>query len=172
MNLDDAKVLAELHMQAHGLLQQGWTFRFDKATRRFGQARVHYEPGRGMLKEISLSRSLTLLNAEAKVENTILHEVAHALAGMRAGHGPKWQACALRVGATPKACYDVREDNVRIPYRWVAVCPACGVERLHAMRPFRTARSCGACGPGRYHPEFVLLWKHAPEGMSGVPATL
>ena len=36
MNLDDAKVLAELHMQAHGLLQQGWTFRFDKATRAQG----------------------------------------------------------------------------------------------------------------------------------------
>jgi hypothetical protein len=171
MLLDDAQALAELHMEAHGLLQQGWTFRFDKATRRFGQARVHHEPGRGRLMEISLSRPLTLLNAEAQVENTILHEVAHALAGMKAGHGPKWKACALRVGATPKACYDAREDDIKVPYRWEAVCPACRVVRIHALRPFRTARSCGACHPGGWDLKFKLLWRHAPEGMSGVPAT-
>ena len=50
-----------------------WLFEFDRSKVRFG--RCHY--GR---KEISLSRHLVELNDEAEVRETILHEIAHALA--------------------------------------------------------------------------------------------
>lgn len=38
-----------------------------------------------------------------EVHETILHEIAHALAGPGAGHGPKWREMARRVGARDNA---------------------------------------------------------------------
>jgi hypothetical protein len=38
------------------------------------------------------------------LRNTMLHEIAHAIAGHAAGHGPVWRAAARKVGATPERC--------------------------------------------------------------------
>ena len=45
-----------------------------------------------------------------EVRDTILHEIAHALAGAKARHGPAWKAIAKRLGATPKARAEEGED--------------------------------------------------------------
>jgi predicted SprT family Zn-dependent metalloprotease len=63
-------------------------------------------------------------NPESAVRDTLLHEIAHALVGPGEGHGPKWQATALRIGATPRAC-DTSPDTVVMPGDWQARCPAC-----------------------------------------------
>jgi len=68
-----ARILAVTLMQQHGLV--GWTFKFDHARRRFGCCNF-------TRRTISLSRPLTFLNDDAEVRDTILHEIAHALAGL------------------------------------------------------------------------------------------
>lgn len=68
--LEDAKILAELWIEHHNLV--GWSFEFDNAQKRFGCCNFNK-------KRITLSRILTTLNSEAEVEDTILHEIAHAL---------------------------------------------------------------------------------------------
>ena len=81
-------------MDAHGL--EGWTFRFSAAERRLGACL-------GRAKIIELSRRHAVRGAPGEVRDTILHEIAHALAGAKARHGPAWKAIAARIGATPKA---------------------------------------------------------------------
>ncbi len=96
MELTDAERMARYHMQVHGL--HGWAFRFDKATRRFGCCDFTH-------RTISLSRRIVLLNEPDRVRLTVLHEVAHALAGPGAGHGKMWREIVLRLGGDPQRCY-------------------------------------------------------------------
>jgi predicted SprT family Zn-dependent metalloprotease len=116
----DARNLAWQLMQQHGLSAQGWRFQFDHARRRFGACRY----GR---KLITLSRPLVLLNPEAEVRDTILHEIAHALCPGD-GHGVRWKQKCREIGARPARCY--REESVAAPPRAAA----------------RYEYGCGACG--------------------------
>ncbi len=52
------------------------------------------------------------------------HEIAHAIAGPDAGHGPVWKAVAVRLGATPRACESSPHVVVQ-PGDWQATCPGC-----------------------------------------------
>ena len=81
-------------MDEHGLHE--WTFRFSTAERRLGECRERE-------RLIRLSRRHAVNGEPPEVRDTILHEIAHALAGAKAGHGPAWKAVAQRIGATPKA---------------------------------------------------------------------
>lgn len=108
MHPAQALTLLESKLVEHGLAARGWTGALDNAERRFGICR----PGR---KEISLSRTLVSLNSEEEVLDTILHEIAHALAGIEhgdnCGHDERWQAICRRIGARPERCYDGEEVN-------------------------------------------------------------
>ena len=81
-------------MDAHGLKQ--WTLRFAAARRRLGACFV--QP-----KIIEIARWHAVHGESRDVTDTILHEIAHALAGAKAGHGPARKAVARRIGATPRA---------------------------------------------------------------------
>ena len=81
-------------MDRHGLAH--WTFRFSAARRTIGLCREKE-------KVIQLGRHHAAHDPPAQVTDTILHEIAHALAGTAARHGPAWRSIALRIGATPRA---------------------------------------------------------------------
>src|SRR5947207_15011273 len=97
MDLSDAATAARQLMDLYGLKE--WRFVFDDAKRRFGCCNYH-------TRTISLSRHLTKLNTSDDVTNTVLHEIAHALAGRAAGHGRTWQVQAEAVGCRTERCYD------------------------------------------------------------------
>lgn len=88
---------------------------------------------------------MTQLNGEQEVRDTILHEIAHALAP-RAGHGPKWRAICRQIGAEPKRCYDekavVVPPQMPAPYRMG--CLHCGwwVDRRRRTRRKLLCRKC------------------------------
>ena len=88
-------------MDQHGI--EGWTFRFSAAQRRLGECRERE-------KVILLSRRHAVSGAPGEVRDTILHEIAHAIAGAKAGHGPVWKAVAKRIGATPRARAEESEE--------------------------------------------------------------
>ena len=81
-------------MDTHGL--EDWTFRFSAAKTRLGECR---EPERVI--QLSVRHAATAERRE--VMDTILHEIAHALAGVNARHGAAWKAVAARLGARPRA---------------------------------------------------------------------
>ncbi len=109
MNPTEALDLLQNKLTEHGLTARGWTGSLDHAERRFGICR----PSK---KEISLSRTLTSLNSQTEVLDTILHEIAHALAAIEynenCGHDERWKTICRRIGARPERCYD---DDLTVP---------------------------------------------------------
>jgi len=136
MKLFEAKQLATQLMDKHGLLTNGWYFHFDSAKRRFGCC--HYGH-----KRISLSRELVELNDEARVKNTILHEIAHALVGRGHGHNHVWRAKAIEIGCDGNRCYT--SETTKTPEaNYQAICPKCGHTHKRHRKPNRET-SCGKC---------------------------
>ena len=118
MKLEDAETLAKELIEKHRL--NDWEFRFDNAVRRSGACHCQK-------KLITLSPYLTQLNDESSVRNTILHEIAHALAWIgfkEHGHGRKWKEIANAVGYTHKIVSSMRV--VAPNPKFVGLCPNCG----------------------------------------------
>lgn len=104
----------------------------------------------GRALEMRLSRPLLTRLDETTVRDAILHEIAHALAGVRAGHGPAWKAAAARVGARPHRTTHLPEDVRAALARYRATCRRCGAfvylhrRPKHPLRAYRHApASCG-----------------------------
>lgn len=151
MKLTEAKELAKQLLYKHGLSY--YDLKFDNATRRFGKCDARNEI-------INLSRPLTILNSEAIVKDTILHEIAHALDYKihgNAGHGITWKSLCLEVGCTPIAFCG--EDTVSVKAKWKKTCPNCG-PRGEAHRRRKTA--CGSCcnkfNNGKYSKEYIIKY--------------
>jgi len=92
--LNNVAGMARGLMEEHGLAD--WTLAFVEARRRLGDC--HFGD-----RVIRISRAHALQGSEEQIRDTVLHEIAHAIAGPEAGHGPLWKATARRIGATPRA---------------------------------------------------------------------
>jgi hypothetical protein len=175
MQLADAEKLALELMGQFGLLPR-WKFEFDDAVRRFGCCHRKGLYRFGSTDElaaggkITLSRALVLRNERADVEDTIRHEIAHALCPPKAGHGPLWKSMCKRTGAKPERCYD--HEEVDAPEGdWSATCGVCGVVHYKFRRPKRELwcgrKECKAMMVpyipglnGGLHPLRKLVFKH------------
>lgn len=140
-------------MARHGLT--GWRLVFDNAKTRAGVCRFDR-------KEIGLSRPLISLYEVEQVTETVLHEIAHALAGPRHGHDRVWRATARRIGCSGRRCMPVDAPSVEGP--WVGVCPA-GHRTTAHRRPIRV-KSCRTCFPG-FDASAIYTWSHR-----GLPAPM
>ena len=78
-------------MHQHGLKK--WRFQFDHSTRRAGCC--NYRD-----KKISISFELARNASDADIRDTILHEIAHALAGRKHNHDATWKAKAKEIGCS------------------------------------------------------------------------
>ena len=149
MDLRSAQLLARQLLDDHGLTR--WRVELDSAVARAGVCRYAE-------RTIGLSAPLTRLHAEAEVRETILHEIAHALAGPHAKHGPRWRAVAHAIGSTGQRCLD--EDAPRIEGPWVGTCPV-GHRLTRHRRPTRVV-TCGQC-TRRFDLRHLLTWTHHGE---------
>lgn len=144
MDTRDALDLARALLDTHGL--KAWSVEWDSAKTRAGICRFQEQT-------IGLSAPLTRLHDEAEVRDTILHEIAHALAGPQAKHGPHWRQVARSIGCTGTRC--TSEQAERIAGAWLGVCPAGhGVTRHRA--PTRVT-SCTQCSPN-FDLKHLLGW--------------
>ena len=95
------------------------------------------------LKQVELSRHFAAAHSEPDIRDVILHEIAHALAGHEAAHGPRWKAICRQLGARPERCGEARMPSGR----WLAKCPSCGFEYSRFRRPMRRRTyHCRKCG--------------------------
>lgn len=135
-------------MTQYGLTALGWRFQWDRAKKRFGLC-SHRR------RVISLSRHLVRINTPEETEDTIRHEIAHALVGTGQGHNWRWRLKARELGARPQRCASGNAKT--IPGHWVATCVGCGTEFNRHKRPPKRRLSCGKCSH-RFDERFVLVW--------------
>jgi len=136
-----ANALIALH-----LAPEDWTIGFDNAKRRAGVCM--YGP-----KRISLSRYHIASASDDDIHQTLLHEVAHAMAGPAAGHGQLWKDTAQRIGYIGTRTYPKSIADDVAP--WVGTCPA-GHAYYRHQRP-KQAMACGKCSRG-FNSKHTIAW--------------
>jgi predicted SprT family Zn-dependent metalloprotease len=140
MNTEELETIAAREMARYGL--QGWTFALADTRRRLGACLY----GK---KRIEIAAYHAANSPAESVLDTLRHEIAHALAGPAAGHGPLWKAIAVRLGATPRACEVSPEIPIK-PGAWQATCPTCS-RTVHLYRRPRSLAgyycTCAARSP-------------------------
>lgn len=134
LTIDDIEDLARWALDEFGLASNGWQFQWDRAVRRAGCC--HF-------RNKTITLSLPIFSIEPNRDealDVILHEVAHALAGNAAGHGPNWKKAASKIGARPVRCHSLQTP----PRPVVGECD-CGPvhHRHHLPTGVRRCRRCG-----------------------------
>lgn len=94
--LADASSLATYLIDTY--LDPSWSFAWNNRVRALGICSYSK-------KQIGLSKAWALATPWDEVDDTLRHEVAHAIAGYAANHGPEWKEAAVLVGARPEATY-------------------------------------------------------------------
>lgn len=129
----------------HELWEYGWSAKVGSAKKQLGSC--HYRT-----KNIYISLPLANLTGEEQLEDTILHEIAHAIAGSKAGHGPAWKAVCREIGANPNRTVELDPGQVDELYKWESRCPTCessgigrGIKKHHRRGKLR----CGYCSKER-----------------------
>ncbi len=115
MDLEELQSIARRELKANGL--HDWAFGLARTKRRLGVCKYR-------AKRIEIADYYARHSPEPSVLDTLLHEIAHAIAGPAAKHGPAWKAVAARLGATPRSCETSHQAVVK-PGDWQARCPAC-----------------------------------------------
>jgi predicted SprT family Zn-dependent metalloprotease len=136
-----ANALIALH------LDEAWSFGFDNARTRAGLCNYTH-------KRITVSRHLAARFDDDDIHQVLLHEVAHAIAGARAGHGPTWKSTARELGYVGSRLHDgpIAEDLAP----WVGTCPA-GHVHYRYRRPGRVL-ACGTCSR-RFDAANTIEWR-------------
>ncbi|AWB90028.1 SprT-like domain-containing protein [Salinibacterium hongtaonis] len=136
-----ANALIALHLDA------AWTFGFDNAKTRAGLCNYTH-------KRITVSKYLAERFDDDEIHQILLHEVAHAMAGPRAGHGPKWKATAAELGYVGGRTHDGEVAKELAP--WVGTCPS-GHAHYRYRKPTRPL-ACGKCARG-FDPRNAITWQ-------------
>jgi len=131
-----------------------WSFAFDSAKRRAGAC----DYGR---RRITVSRYLAAKTDEDDVRQVLLHEIAHALAGHAAAHGPKWRSIARGLGYTGERLHSGPIADERAP--WVGSCAA-GHVHYRFRRP-TSPLSCGLCARG-FSRAALITWERREAAQS------
>jgi len=146
--------MSELHRVRHWgealvrlHLDPSWSFAFDNAKRRAGQCDF-------TRKRITVSRYLAARYEDDDNHQTLLHEVAHALAGPDAGHGARWKRIARDLGYVGGVTHHGETATELAP--WIGTCPAGHIAYRHRA-PTR-ATSCVACAP-RFDDRYLFDWR-------------
>ena len=141
---DEVVQLASRLFQEHGLIN--YSFGFDRAMRRAGLCNYTQ-------KRITLSKHFVATADMDSIEQVLLHEIAHALAGQSAGHGKLWKLKATELGYRHEKLSG--EEISQSSSKWVGRCP--NDHTHYRMRKPTRALSCKHCAP-RFSRAYLISW--------------
>ena len=123
--------LARSEMDKYGLCD--WKLELDHAKVRAGAC--HFTE-----KKISFSRNFIKYADDLDINDTILHEIAHALVGPNHGHDSVWKTMAKKIGCSAKRCHTLEFSN----YKWIRFCiNHCWEQKTHRRKPNLVCKKCG-----------------------------
>jgi len=137
-----ADALIRLHVS------DDWEFTFDNAKTRAGLCNYTH-------KRISVSKYLAARYEDDEIYQVLLHEIAHAMAGPGAGHGPEWKVVACELGYEGKRLHGGAIADEFAP--WVGTCAA-GHQHFRYRKPTRVV-ACGLCSR-RFSAAHRIEWVH------------
>ena len=144
-DLDRVRTWANALIALH--LEPDWSFGFDNAKTRAGLCNY-------TAKRITVSKYLAARYEDDEIHQVLLHEVAHAMAGTKAGHGAAWRAIGKELGYEGKRLHDGAIADELAP--WVGHCPA-GHVHYRYKRPARPL-ACGKCSR-RFDTANLISWQ-------------
>jgi predicted SprT family Zn-dependent metalloprotease len=157
MDVGTASVKIKLLMREHDLF--GWRLLIGRGKKLIGATRPQS-------KTITISGPYISLNDWDEIQDTVLHEIAHALTwdatdGHAKPHGPEWRAIAKSIGAEPTA----KNTTANIPpRRYTTECSKCGQkygrDRFNESGKLPGKYRCSTCKWSAP----ALVWKDSKTG--------
>lgn len=141
---EEVEELAGVLFQKHGLVN--YSFGFDRAVRRAGLCNYTQ-------RRITLSKHFVATASLESVEQVLLHEIAHALAGQAAGHGRIWKAKATALGYRHEKL--TGEEISKSSAKWLGICP--NQHSHYRMRKPTRMLSCKHCAPA-FSKSYLISW--------------
>jgi SprT protein len=138
------QALARRYLDAHGL--RDWKVEW-------GRSKVDAGTCDYSVPALRFSAPLMSVWTMAQCEDTVLHELAHALVGPGKGHGPEWKAKCRELGIKPVRTWG--GDGERVVSKYVGKCPN-GHETPRNRRP-KGHLSCAKCSK-RFDERYLLTW--------------
>lgn len=128
--LEPVRQMAIALLVEHGL--KDWRFDFDHATRRAGCCDYSH-------KRISLALQFAHQASEEEINDTLLHEIAHALVGKKHNHDAVWRSKAQEIGSSGERCHNLRF----CPPRYIIACRnGCWTATAERRRRNVVCRTC------------------------------
>lgn len=136
MNPQDVISIGNQLLADYGLFEKGWTFHLNSNKRRLGVCRYNS-------KRIEISIFLCLFKTDKEVMDTLKHELAHAIVGYSAGHGPIWREKAIELGCSGNRCGEAFITKGKFEL----TCKNCDKRFYRHKRPARSKIAwCPKCG--------------------------
>jgi len=141
MNIQQTYDLVVDLLNKHGLREKGWTFAVSRGKNVLGSCKYK-------TKTIKISKYLIQLGTDEEVRETVMHEIGHALAGGKAGHGWLWREKCREVGLMNPQQYKA-DISYNVPHKVELVCKQHGViDKRHrrlkkGMLERMWCRNCG-----------------------------
>lgn len=80
---------------------------------------------KGKERILRLNKYTMVTASEEEFTDTILHEIAHFMAGLHNGHNDVWKRACMSIGARPQKYY-TGDKKVTPEKEWRSYCTACG----------------------------------------------
>jgi predicted SprT family Zn-dependent metalloprotease len=144
MELTKARYLCVSLMSEFGVWGEEPYFRFKWANGKRTLGSCHHVRGSERGRYISLSKTYVKLNNQSLVEDTIRHEIAHALDVLDRGdsdHGFNWRLKCQITGANPSR---LKSGVTAPPHKYVDEC-SCGRTYKRHRISYRSVYSCPTC---------------------------
>jgi predicted SprT family Zn-dependent metalloprotease len=151
MNLVQAEVLVyqflsktyTVNGREFNLSELNWSFKgYSNSVRKLGTCHC-------MNNVISLSKKLTEVRTQDEVEQTILHEIAHAIDFEIRGtsnHDYTWKRIAYQIGYKGGTTTKIDKSVTVQIKKWVAVCPTHGIIGGFTRKVRIDTKRCKKCG--------------------------
>lgn len=126
-------------------------------------SKVRFEWSGKMTRAAGNARSTGLIRFSAQIwsigenhfdafRNTVLHEIAHIIAGARHGHDDVWKRIAMNIGCTGERCHQLEVPKSKPRQEWP--CSVCAETMLLGPRQINKAKRGysyrhGSCQPRR-----------------------
>jgi predicted SprT family Zn-dependent metalloprotease len=144
------------------LKELNWTWGYSNKKRALGTCLWNRFTKQG---RITISKTLLSINLDKnpkKFEDTIRHEIAHAIDYLirgDSGHDYPWQKIAVHLGAIPKSGSKQIESA---PFKWSGLCDNGHPHQRHKLTKNAKGAACAKCcnehNGGKYSSEFLIHW--------------